>query len=191
MRYYAESRLQDEGWQNVHAEFDTIGKAIDWAIREEPIHWGMLRIIDKHGGGVIAEFPAVSPKEKEKMRVSLPTDKVNYPKGDTKMARKEFVYSMLGSPILKLEIDDSQYEEIAARVKRVLDNYKKMGVPQEFLDCMEEEGLLAHVKYAVGRCRAKYEPVTDKIMDGKELVGEAFVHIQWWYAMLENGIVSK
>ena len=188
MRYKLESRLQDEGWQDTQQGYDFLDQAIDWAMQKDGVHWGMIRVIDTVKNEVVAEFPAVSAKEKQ--RPNLPRDKVDYSKKGDGMVRKEYIFAMLGAPIVRLEIDDGQYNEIADRVKRVVDVYRKRNVPEDILSILEEEGLLAHVKYAIGRIRAKYThlPGADAnlAMDGKDLVAEANAGIRWWYDMLES-----
>jgi len=114
------------------------------------------------------------------------------------MVRKEFVYTMLGHPVIKIEIDDAQFVEVCNRVKRVLAAYKgSLVVSDEIMNFLEEEGVLAHTKYIVARIRAKYERVPnmktpeDMTLDGRELASEAYDHIKWWHALVENCIISR
>ncbi len=189
MRYKLETRMQDEGWNsaNINWGYDYLDQAIDWAMEQDGFYWGMIRIIDTTNNQVMAEFPAVSSKQKK--RPNLPSDKVNYTKKGDSMVRKEFIYAMLGVPIVQVELDDGQYVEIANRVKRVIEAYSKKNIPAEMLSVLEEEGVLAHVKYAIGRIRAKYNTMPglgDQItLDGRELAAEGLESIRWWYDMLK------
>lgn len=192
MRYKLQSRLQDEGWKETQIEHDTLDRALDEAIKLDGFFWGMIRVVDKNTNTVIIELPGVSPKDKEKYRQSVPVEKVNYPKGEG-MVRKEFIFTMLGAPILSLEIEDPQYAEICNRVKRVLEAYKKryqLTFPQEMWDFLEEEGVLAHVSYVIARIRAKYERMpgiaADWTMDGREMTVESWEHIKWWHDLVRR-----
>ena len=191
MRYRIESRLQDEGWKYEGQEFDYFNQAVEWARNEDGFFWGMIRIIDMCHGQVMAEFPAASAKEKRLIVLDpvLLNDKPDYVKKGDSMVRKEFIFAMLGAPVVSLEITDEQYTEISNRIKKVMDVYKAK-VPEEMLLILEEEGVLAHVKYAVGRIRAKYTvmPGQDNhlALDGRDLAAEGLEGIRWWYEMLES-----
>ncbi|MCK9458373.1 MAG: hypothetical protein M0R80_01870 [Proteobacteria bacterium] len=193
MRYRIESRLQDEGWKYDGQEFDYLNQAVQFCKNEDGFFWGMMRVIDMVEKTVVVEFPAVSAKEKQAMQITtnMPKNeqKLDYTKKGDSMVRKEFVFAMLGAPIVSLEITDEQYTEIANRIKRVMDVYKSK-MPEEMLSILEEEGVLAHVKYAIGRIRAKYTvmPGQDNhlALDGRDLAAEGLESIRWWYEMLES-----
>jgi hypothetical protein len=113
------------------------------------------------------------------------------------MANKEVVFALLGHPVVEIEITDTQYNAIVVRVQGILAACGLTPTNSRYT-WYEEEGVLAHCKYLIGRIRAKYERMVERpevvnsqnvkqlwhTMDGHDLVVEGWDHIKLWYKML-------
>jgi hypothetical protein len=65
--YKLQSRLQDEGWEDVpDTVFCDLNQACHVARKLDGFFYGMVRVVDMNTGNVMREFPAASAAEKEK-----------------------------------------------------------------------------------------------------------------------------
>lgn len=56
--YKLQSRLQDEGWEDVNMSYGDLGHAINAARKLDGFFFGMVRVVETKTGKVIAEFPS-------------------------------------------------------------------------------------------------------------------------------------
>lgn len=91
---------------------------------------------------------------------------------------ENYVKKMLGCPVVKLELDDSQLQFAIDEATEYVNTYLGDTIVEEdakFVRILVNRGALAHAKLILGRIRSKYEKVrgvSNKELDGSALIAE-------------------
>jgi len=107
---------------------------------------------------------------------------------------KEFVLTMLGAPIVKVELEESQINLAIESAARYIEMQSNNRVVQDvkflYLLC---EGALIHSKFILGRIRSKYEEsssfVDARPSDGRLLLEEAKEELVNWKWSVEDAFL--
>ena len=98
------------------------------------------------------------------------------------MKPSDIALLMLGSPVIKVELDEKQLQQIQEYVELVVNVF---GVEPDLKELAIIDGVTAYAKYVVGRIRSKYRTMPsagdkDLELDGHALVYEALEEIDAW-----------
>ena len=119
---------------------------------------------------------------------------------------KDFILLMLGAPVVKIELDDSQLDMCVSRVCEMMIDSPRVGKWSEAMKLMvAQDGALAQAKLILGRVRGKYgldtkgvntksKSATNNIfprMDGQQLLDEGSYEYQSWQQKVFGKAVFK
>ena len=96
---------------------------------------------------------------------------------------KNFILTMLGAPVLSIELNEKMIDTVIEHVKDIIKVYQsELEVNKHKL--LVEEGSLAYCKYILGRIRSKYNTIPglegNLVLDGNELISEALSEMTTW-----------
>jgi hypothetical protein len=191
MKYYLQSRLQDERWEyleDLGQRFNSSESAIDAARKLDGFFYGMVRVLDDRGN-VIVEFPAISSAEKEKMPIKKLIRDVhtshccNIPGHGCKYGDPNCTV-MLGMPQegpceqCGLELEGyygPEEQQIAAR--RWSDDFRAQDVRDQQTPPEDVAKVLSQVVEECKKARAKHPPL-NSTHEAHSVILEEFE--EWW-----------